>query len=93
MQNIDPDTMTFDDEEIEILEAYKNGKLEGKPISDRLILAAQETMKKSKNINIRITDNDLTSIKLIAARQGIPYQTLIGSLIHKYTSGILKEVA
>ncbi len=93
MQNIDPDTMTFDDEEIEILEAYKNGKLEGKPISDRLVLAAQETMKKSKNINIRITDNDLTSIKLIAARQGIPYQTLIGSLIHKYTSGILKEVA
>jgi predicted DNA binding CopG/RHH family protein len=93
MQNIDPDTIPFDDEELEILEAYKNGKLENQPVSDRLILAAQETLKKNKNINIRITDNDLTSIKLIAAKQGIPYQTLIGSLIHKYNSGILKEVA
>jgi predicted DNA binding CopG/RHH family protein len=93
MQYIDPDTMKFDDEELEILEAYNNGKLENQPVSDRLILAAQETLKKNKNINIRITDNDLTSIKLIAAKQGIPYQTLIGSLIHKYNSGILKEVA
>ena len=93
MQNIDPDTMTFDDEELEILEAYKNGQLENQHVSDRLILAAQETLKKNRNINIRISDNDLTSIKLIAAKQGIPYQTLIGSLIHKYNSGILKEVA
>ena len=46
-------------------------------------------MKKNKNINIRISENDLQSIKLLAAKEGMPYQTLIGSLIHKYASGYL----
>ena len=93
MKNVNIDSMTFDEEEQEILEAYNTGNLESHPVGNHLLLAAQETVKKNKNINIRITENDLQSIKLMAAREGIPYQTLIGSVLHKYTSGILKEVA
>ena len=93
MKFIDPDTMNFDEEELEILDAYHNGKLESSPAGEHIYKAAADTLKKNKNINIRINENDLTSLKLIAAREGIPYQTLIGSVLHKYTSGILKEVA
>ena len=80
----------FDNEEMEILEAYESGKLSGPPVSNLMVLAAKETMKKNKNINIRISENDLESIKLLAAKEGMPYQTLIGSLIHKYASGYLQ---
>jgi predicted DNA binding CopG/RHH family protein len=79
----------LDSEEQDILDAYENGKLNGAPVSDTMVLAAKETMKKNKNINIRISENDLESIKLLAAREGLRYQTLIGSLIHKYASGVL----
>ena len=81
----------LDDEEKEILEAYEKGLLKGRPVSDEMILAAKETTKKNKTINIRISENDLQSIKLIAAKEGMPYQTLIGSLIHKYASGYLQS--
>jgi predicted DNA binding CopG/RHH family protein len=77
-------------EELEILEAYNQGKLHGSPIPEAMVVAAKETLKKNKNINIRISENDLESIKLLAAREGMPYQTLIGSLIHKYASGYLQ---
>ena len=76
-------------EELEILEAYENGVLGNAPVSDSIVLAAKETMKKNQNLNIQISENDLESIKLLAAREGMPYQTLIGSLIHKYASGYL----
>jgi predicted DNA binding CopG/RHH family protein len=48
-------------------------------------------MKKNRKINIRITENDLAAIQRRAAREGIPYQTLMGSVLHKYASGFLKE--
>ena len=79
----------LDPEEQDILNAYESGKLNGPPVSDIMISAAKETMKKNKNINIRISEHDLESIKLLAAREGLRYQTLIGSLIHKYASGVL----
>lgn len=87
------DNYELDEEEKEILDAMNEGRLELLPPSEKLLLAAQETLRKDKNINIRINANDLTSIKLLAAREGIPYQTLIGSLIHKYTTGRLRDVA
>jgi predicted DNA binding CopG/RHH family protein len=40
-------------------------------------------MKKNKKINIRIPGNDLSAIRRIAIREGIPYQTLIGNVLHK----------
>ncbi len=70
MKNPNIDAISFDEEEQEILDAYNSGKLESNPVGNHLLLAPQETVKKNKNINIRIAENDLISIKLI------PYQTL-----------------
>ena len=50
-------------------------------------LIARETMKKDQRINVRLTRHDLTSLKTKAAHEGMPYQTLVASLIHKYVTG------
>ncbi len=52
----------------------------------KLITAARLTLEKTKNINIRISQGDLYGIKSKAQEQGIPYQTLISSLIHQYSN-------
>ncbi len=82
----------LDDYENEILEAYESGKL--KPSNSRTDFQsiAKNTLKKNRKINIRISENDLSALQRRAAREGIPYQTLIGSVLHKYASGFLKEV-
>jgi len=81
----------LDGYEFEILEAYENGKLMvSEPAADYQSIAAN-TLKKNKNINIRISENDLSALQRKAAKEGIPYQTLIGSILHKYVSGFLKE--
>ncbi|MDR1323377.1 MAG: hypothetical protein LBK68_02955 [Candidatus Margulisbacteria bacterium] len=54
---------------------------------ETIIAAANKT----KNINIRISENDLTKVKQKSAEEGLPYQTLISSVIHKYISGKLIE--
>lgn len=87
------DKNKLDAYERKILDRYESGRMEKSPVSDSLVTAAQATMRKNKNINIRISENDLESIKLQAAREGLPYQTLIGSLIHKYAAGMLKEAS
>ena len=48
--------------------------------------AAQDTLKKDKRINIRVSERDLISIQKVAIEEGIPYQTLISSLLHKYAN-------
>lgn len=83
---------TLDQYEQNILDHYESGRMEQGQVPETLLTVARATMKKNKNINIRVPENDLESIKLMAVRQGLPYQTLIGSLIHKYTTGALKEV-
>lgn len=55
--------------------------------------AATNTFKKDKRINIRISSRDLDAIQRRAIREGIPYQTLVSSVLHKYISGSLKDVA
>ena len=52
-----------------------------------LMKAATETALKDTRINIRMAKRDVTAIKSIAMEQGIPYQTLIASILHKYASG------
>lgn len=49
-------------------------------------LMAHETMKKDHRINVRLTQHDLIGLKTRAAREGIPYQTLVASIIHKYVT-------
>jgi len=52
---------------------------------------ARNTLQKDKRINIRMSSKDLDQVQAIAAQEGIPYQTLISSIIHKYVSGYLIE--
>jgi len=82
----------LDNYEHEILEAYENGKLKPSKSKTDYQAIAKNTMKKNRKINIRISDNDLSALQRRAAREGIPYQTLIGSVLHKFASGFLKEV-
>ena len=46
---------------------------------------ARETLNKTKNINIRISSRDLYKLKAAALRKGLPYQTLISSVLHQYS--------
>ena len=81
----------LDDYENEILEAYEDGSLKPAKTQTDYQKIAYHTLKKNKKINIRISENDLSAIQRRAAREGIPYQTLIGSILHKYASGYLKD--
>jgi len=83
----------LNDYESEILEAYENGKLKSSESKTDFQAIAKNTMKKNRKINIRISENDLSALQRRAAREGIPYQTLIGSVLHKYVSGFLQEVS
>ena len=83
--------IVLDDYENEILEAYENGNLKPSKSQTDFQTIAQNTMRKNKKINIRISENDLSALQRKAARAGIPYQTLIGSVLHKYASGFFKE--
>jgi len=51
----------------------------------------KQTLNKQKNINIRISSRDLQKIKVKAIGRGIPYQTLISSMIHQYSENKIKE--
>lgn len=65
----------------------KNRKREVKKLQQY----ARNTLQKDKRINIRMSSADLDRVRVIATQQGIPYQTLISSIIHKYVSGYLKD--
>jgi predicted DNA binding CopG/RHH family protein len=52
---------------------------------------ARATFKKDRRVNIRISSQDLNALQKRALREGIPYQTLISSILHKYVSGRMKE--
>lgn len=52
--------------------------------------AAKRTLRKDKRVNIRMSERDLTLIQRIAVEEGIPYQTLISSVIHKYVDKKIK---
>ncbi len=56
---------------------------------EKAVLTARNTIKKDKRINLRLTQKDYHQIQLKAIEQGIPYQTLISSIIHRYLSGAL----
>jgi len=58
-----------------------------------LAAIAGDTFKKDKRINIRISSRDLRAVQSRAVKEGIPYQTLIASIVHKYVSGSLRDVS
>ena len=64
----------------------------GKRERARFSRYAKATFKKDRRLNIRLSSKDLEAIQKRALAEGLPYQTLISSLLHKYASGRLKEV-
>lgn len=83
-------------EEKDLLKGFESGEFKSKLSEKRkefLKSAAEETFKKDKRINIRISSRDLESIQRRALEEGIPYQTLVSSILHKYVSGGLKNTA
>ncbi|MCK9374498.1 MAG: hypothetical protein M0P91_15075 [Sulfuricurvum sp.] len=84
----------FDEEEMEILNALENNKLVRSINADEEIAlarqAAKEYLSKSKNITIRLSLGDVTTIKHKAQETGIPYQTIISSLVHQYATGRIR---
>jgi predicted DNA binding CopG/RHH family protein len=86
----------LDREEKELLKSVENG--EWRSIANvekekkRFQGYARATLRKNKRVNIRVTQRDLESLQVRAIQEGIPYQTLLSSVLHKYVSGRLKEV-
>jgi predicted DNA binding CopG/RHH family protein len=84
----------MDPEELEVLDAYDKGRLKSvatKSEIAKLKAAARATAIKDRRVNIRISSGDLNDIQVRALEEGIPYQTLIASVLHKYVTGRLTE--
>jgi len=82
-------------EEKQILKDFEAGEFKSVLTPRRkkmLQVAAEETFKKDKRINIRISSRDLESLQRRALEEGVPYQTLVSSVLHKYVSGGLHDV-
>jgi predicted DNA binding CopG/RHH family protein len=82
-------------EEREILEAFEKGKLKRSKkaanTQKRHQAYAEAMFKKDARINIRLSSKDLRGLQKRALAEGIPYQTLIASILHKYVEGRLSE--
>jgi predicted DNA binding CopG/RHH family protein len=85
----------LDDEERELLRSFEAGEWTSVPNQDEEVRRyrgyARETFKKDRRINIRISSRDLDALQKKALVEGIPYQTLIASVLHKYAAGRLRE--
>lgn len=80
--------------ELKILELFEKGKLKSvatKSELAKLKAAARATAIKDRRVNIRLSSIDLGDIQVKAMEEGLPYQTLIASVLHKYVSGRLVE--
>ncbi|MFT3819223.1 MAG: hypothetical protein QM750_16535 [Rubrivivax sp.] len=84
----------LDPYELEVLQAYekrKLGSVASKAERERLRASARATAIKDKRVNIRLSSIDLMDIQARALEEGVPYQTLIASVLHKYVTGRLTE--
>lgn len=85
----------LDDEERDILAAFESGDMKSVMTPERreeLRVMARATTAKNRRINIRLSERDLELIQRRAMEEGLPYQTLITSILHKYVAGVLKDV-
>jgi predicted DNA binding CopG/RHH family protein len=85
----------LDNEELDILESVEAG--EWLPVDDlearkkEYQKIARATFRKDSRVNIRLPKRDVTAIKVKAMEEGIPYQTMMASILHKYVTGRLVE--
>lgn len=85
--------MKYDKEERDIIQSYEEGKIKlynpSKKELEAIKATAENTFKKDRRITIRLYDHDFTGIQKKAMEIGIPYQTLISAIIHRYIEGEL----
>jgi predicted DNA binding CopG/RHH family protein len=78
-----------------ILESYEKGQLKSvspsKTDLKKYREAAQATFIKNRRVNVRLSSPDLMDIQARAAEEGVPYQTLISSVLHKFVTGRFSE--
>ncbi len=82
-------------EDLELLTAFEAGEFESDLKNERrtqLAKLAEATIRKDKRINIRISSRDLEALQRRAIEEGLPYQSLVSSVLHKYVSGGLKDI-
>ena len=83
----------LDKEERDLMESIEHDEWRRvkniKQEKEKAMAAARNTLKKDKRINLRLTQKDYHQIQIKAIEEGIPYQTLISSVIHKYLNGAL----
>ena len=86
--------MKYNEEEKGILDALEKGAMKlstpSKKEIESIKAAANNTLKKDKRITIRLYDHDFSGIQKKAMEMGIPYQTLISGIIHRYIEGDIK---
>ena len=85
----------MDAEEQDILDRFERGELRLSPdAADEIAVArqaARNTFNKTRRVNLRVTERDFMLAHSRAREEGVPYQTLLSSVIHKYLSGRLTE--
>ncbi len=84
-----------DNDETEIIESIESGEWESvkdfNTVRSQLMKAASETALKDYRINVRVSKRDVEALKTKALEEGIPYQTLVTSILHKYVTGKLTD--
>ena len=87
--------MKLDKYEKEVLEGVEKGGLKAVPETAREIARYREyakaTFQKNKRVNIRISERDLVNLQKKAVEEGLPYQTLMSSVLHQFVTGQLAE--
>ena len=85
----------LDNEEKELMRSVENGEWQTIENLQEEIKHSQKiaerTMKKDERMNIRMTKRDMDALKIKALEEGMPYQTLVSSVLHKYLAGNLVE--
>ena len=89
--------MKLDKDEKALLDSVERGEWKRTPDfkreAKRYGEAARATLRKDRRVNIRMTERDVIRFQKRAAEEGLPYQTLISSILHKYISGRLGDKA
>jgi predicted DNA binding CopG/RHH family protein len=88
------DAPYLDDEERDIMEALARGEFISDKSREEALAEWQAVVRNSprkKPITVRIQEGDIAKLKTRALQKGIPYQTLIASILHQYAEGRLKE--
>jgi predicted DNA binding CopG/RHH family protein len=92
-KRFNPENVKLDAEEQDLLDSFERGEWKTvdnfEEVKAQAKQAARNYLQKNAKINIRLSSSDLMRIKQMAAYEGLPYQTLIASILHKYSAGHL----